>query len=271
MPALGLLLDVDGPIASPDSRTIGIDAITHDLIAIANAGNPVVFNTGRSDAFIREVVLDVLLAAGLAPDAPVHAVCEKGASWFSLENGAAGTVHVDETLTVPADYGRAIHDLVVTEYADTMFWDDTKLTMVSVEQRVEVAREVYGAAQKRFDLTAQAELDIRGLAETFRLDPSIISTDVEHRRVGKDLGASRALELVIAHGDAPDTWRTAGDSRGDYAMADWLHAEGYAVEHLDVRPADGVPEKPYPVLQHDELVHDHATEVFLRRWRESVV
>ena len=62
-PALGLLLDVDGPIASPVTRTVAIDSIAHDLVALANAGNPVIFNTGRSDAFIRDVVLDAMLGA----------------------------------------------------------------------------------------------------------------------------------------------------------------------------------------------------------------
>lgn len=44
-PRLGLLLDVDGPIASPITRTVAIPSIADDLVAIANAGNPVVFNT----------------------------------------------------------------------------------------------------------------------------------------------------------------------------------------------------------------------------------
>ena len=77
---LGLLLDVDGPIASPITRTLAIPSIAADLVELAAAGVPIVFNTGRSDAFIRAQVVGPLLDAGLPAGARVHAVCEKGAS-----------------------------------------------------------------------------------------------------------------------------------------------------------------------------------------------
>ena len=265
-PALGLLLDVDGPIASPVTRTIAIDSIARDLVALANAGNPVIFNTGRSDAFIRDVVLNVMVTAGLKPGTPVHAICEKGATWFSITDGVAGETQVDPELQVPAELGAFVHDLVYDRFGDTMFWDDTKLTMISVEQRVEVPSATYHAAQAEFNEIVANRMREQGLDGRLRLDPSIISTDVEDARVGKDMGARRAIELLQASG-VPRVWRTAGDSRSDYAMADWLHEAGYVVEHLDVRPADGVPETPYAVRMHDSLIHDEAAAVFLTEWR----
>ena len=57
MPPLALLLDVDGPVASPVTRDVKREIID-DLVALASAGIPVVFNTGRSDAFIREQVTE---------------------------------------------------------------------------------------------------------------------------------------------------------------------------------------------------------------------
>ena len=70
----------------------------------------------------------------------------------------------------------------------------------------------------------------------YRVDPTIISTDIESVRLGKDLGASRAVELLAAQGITPLAWRTVGDSRTDYAMADWLHHNDHPVKHVDVRP-----------------------------------
>ena len=110
----------------------------------------------------------------------------------------------------------------------------------------------------------------------YRVDPTIISTDIESVRLGKDLGASRAVELLAAQGITPQAWRTVGDSRTDYAMADWLHHNDHAVKHVDVRPADGVPNKPYPVLTAEDLgleatvIHDDAGGAFLRAWREAL-
>ena len=63
-PPLALLLDVDGPVASPVTRDVKPDIIT-DLVALASAGIPVIFNTGRSDAFIREQVMEPMIAAGM--------------------------------------------------------------------------------------------------------------------------------------------------------------------------------------------------------------
>nr|WP_231391916.1 hypothetical protein [Arthrobacter sp. 35W] len=288
-PPLALLLDVDGPIASPVTRTVPEGIIT-DLLALVAAGIPVVFNTGRSDAFIKEQVMVPMIAAGMPDGAVVHAICEKGAVWFSYTADGAGPVHVDSTLAVPSAYGDDIRRLVAEDYAAHMFFDETKRAMVSVEQHVDVPSADYLAEQKLFDaeaieLMSRYDLGVVRLdhhvpdsddAVDYRVDPTIISTDIESIRLGKDLGASRAVELLAAAGITPEAWRTMGDSRTDYAMADWLHHQDHEVKHVDVRPADGVPEKPYPVLTAadlglgPEVIHDDAGGAFLHAWLEAV-
>jgi hypothetical protein len=286
-PRLGLLLDVDGPIASPVSRTIAIPSIIEDLVALAAEGIPVVFNTGRSDAFIRSEVVGPLLAGGLAEGGRVHAVCEKGAVWCSIGpqyEGGMSELTVADDLALPRDYADEIRELVRSEYADLVFFDETKRAMVSIEQRVEVPNATYLDRQPEFDAKAMAALERRGLgvrrladvrpdadgAVQWRIDPTIISTDVESDHSGKDMGAERSLELLAQDGELPTAWRTMGDSRSDYAMADWLHANGHEVAHVDVRPSDGVPVTPYPVLTApDGVIHDEAGARFLRNWRRS--
>ena len=84
------------------------------------------------------------------------------------------------------------------------------------------------------------------------------------------------MELLAAQGITPQAWRTVGDSRTDYAMADWLHHNDHPVKHVDVRPADGVPAKPYGVLTAadlglgEEVIHDDAGAAFLRHWRGAL-
>ena len=288
-PPLGLLLDVDGPIASPVSRSIALPQITRDLVALAAAGIPVVFNTGRSDAFIRDEVVGPMIAAGLPAGARVHGICEKGASWFSIgpEHGPGGMseVQVDSALAMPADFAAEMDALVTAEFADLVFFDHTKRAMVSIEQLTTVESATYLARQREFDEKAMEALvrrgagvrrldderrDARGEVQ-WRVDPTIISTDIESVRLGKDLGAERALELLAEDGELPLAWRTVGDSRSDYAMADWLHANGHDVAHVDVRPADGVPATEYPVLTSATgLIHDEAGAEFLERWVRDV-
>ncbi|GAA3705053.1 hypothetical protein GCM10022377_18420 [Zhihengliuella alba] len=268
-PAFGLLLDVDGPIASPVTRTVAIDSIARDLAGMANRGIPVVFNTGRSDAFIAEQVVPRLREFGLLPGTPVFTISEKGAVWAAVEPDGLGEVSIDEELALPPAFGADVAELIRERFADTMFFDHTKRAMVSAEMRVGVGSEEYWAAQKEFDAAIPALIERHGLTGV-RIDPTIISTDIESDRLGKDLGARRALELLAARGVEPRSWYTMGDSRTDYAMADWLHGQGRRVTHVDVRPADGVPETDYTVLSHDDEVHDAAGAHFLTRWAADV-
>ncbi|VXC35944.1 Hydroxymethylpyrimidine pyrophosphatase [Arthrobacter sp. 9AX] len=288
-PPLALLLDVDGPVASPVTRDVKQEIIG-DLVALAAAGIPVIFNTGRSDAFIREQVMEPMIAAGIPAGTIIHAICEKGAVWFSYTAAGPGPIHVDRELAVPAAYGDDIRRMVAEDYATHMFFDETKRAMVSVEQHIEVPSAEYLAEQKLFDADAMELMARHGLGVVrldhhapnsdddvdYRVDPTIISTDIESVRLGKDLGASRAVELLAAQGITPQAWRTVGDSRTDYAMADWLHHNDHEVKHVDVRPADGVPVKPYDVLTaadlglEDSVIHDDAGGAFLRSWRETL-
>ncbi|MBT2514175.1 hypothetical protein [Arthrobacter sp. ISL-30] len=289
-PALALLLDVDGPVASPVSRRVKPEIIS-DLVALATAGIPVIFNTGRSDAFIREQVMEPMIAAGIPEGTVIHAICEKGAVWFSYTAAGPGPIHMDHELAVPKAYGDDVRRMVAEDYSAHMFFDETKRAMVSVEQHLDVTNEDYLAEQKLFDSDALDLMDRHGLSAAildhhdpasddpgdYRLDPTIISTDIESVRLGKDLGASRAVELLAAQGVTPAAWVTVGDSRTDYAMADWLHYNDHSVKHVDVRPADGVPVKPYDILTAADLglgadiIHDDAGEAFLRSWREALV
>ena len=212
-PPLALLLDVDGPVASPVTRDVQ-PGIIADLLALAAAGIPVVFNTGRSDAFIREQVMEPMIAAGMPAGIIIHAICEKGAVWFSYTSAGPGPVHVDNELAIPRTFGDDVRRLVAEDYSAHMFFDETKRAMVSVEQHIAVANSEYLAEQELFDADAMDLMARHGLGVVrldhhapdsddqinFRVDPTIISTDIESVRLGKDLGASRAVELLAAAG-----------------------------------------------------------------------
>jgi hypothetical protein len=281
---LGLLLDVDGPIASPDTRTIRMPSIVTDLIALAAGDVPIAFITGRSAHFIREEVVAPLVSAGLPRRMRMYGVCEKGAVWFPITEDGMGDVVVDDSVALPAGVVSRIRDLVTAEYAETMFFDETKLAMISVEQRTDVDRVDYHAAQKSFNEAAygilvehglgvrfgeQSSPDARG-AVPFRIDPTIISTDIESVDLDKDHAARRALAFFAGGGPLPRVWRSVGDSRSDYLMADHLHAAGYDVAHVDVRPADGILDRPYPVIVEGDLIHDEAGAAFLDFWVQKL-
>ena len=280
----GLLLDVDGPIASPLTRTIAINSIVDDLLTLAAAGIPIAFITGRSDAFMREQVVARLVGTalhhgGLDADALVFGVFEKGGCWAPVTPQGLGFLEIDEPVAVPPALREAIEGCARTHYADTMFVDEAKHVMISLEARVDVSPADYQAAQRRYQDDVFELLQQRGLgvrygdrvhldsdgAVRWRIDPTIISTDVESVLLDKDRGASRALDWFAAHGATAERWYSVGDSRTDYLMADAVHARGIPVAHVDVRPGDGMLKRPYDVMVEGDLVHDAAGAAFLRR------
>lgn len=284
MTNLGLLFDIDGPLASPVSRTVAIPSILRDLIRLAGAGVPIAFITGRSDAFVREEVVGPLLREGIAEALRQHdlmfGVFEKGGTWAPITEAGLGELGIDETVALPERVVEELRELAERDFAETMFWDYTKRTMVSVEQRTDVAAEVYARDQARFDDAAFGVLAGAGLGVRhgdrqapdgagripFRVDSTIISTDVESVLLDKDRAAVRALAYFAERRELPTRWRSIGDSRSDYKMADAVHAAGFEVAHVDVRPSDGVLARPYPVITIDDRIHDAAGAAFLAHW-----
>jgi hypothetical protein len=276
-PPLGIFLDVDGPVSSPLTRTVAAPLLA-DVGTLLAAGVPVVLNTGRSAEFVAERILEPLAAAGLPPGARLHAICEKGGTWTTAGPDGVGTVHADPDLRVPDICRTLIERLVGERYGDAMFVDHSKQVMATVEARTDVPNEVYLQRQRSFDADLLAGLTAAGLGvrlrgEQFpdadgrtpwRIDPSVIATDVESDDSGKALGARRALDLLADRGPLPRAWHTVGDSRSDYAMADHLHDLGYRVTHIDVGPQPPLPARPYPVRTVPGLVYEHAGAAHLR-------
>lgn len=284
VPPLGLLLDVDGPIASPRSRTIAIRSVLGDLVLLAGAGVPIAFITGRSDLFVREQVVAPLVKAGLSPDARMFAVCEKGGTWAEITAQGLGVVTIDRSVALPEAYTKEIRALAASDFGDTMFFDETKHAMISLEQRTDVDHARYIEAQPAMNQAAFDALVRHGLGARlgdrevpdaegrvpFRVDPTVISTDIESVLLDKDRGARRAVDYFAGNGPLPRIWRSVGDSRSDYLMADYLHAEGFEVAHVDVRPSDGILDRPYPIVVEGELIHDAAGAAFLGHWVEKL-
>jgi len=276
-PPLGILLDVDGPVSSPVTRTVAAPLLA-DVRALLSAGIPVVLNTGRSTAFVDEQVFGPLADGGLPRAARLHAICEKGGTWTTAGPDGCGEVHADPALRVPDVARELVQRLIDDDYGDAMFIDDTKVVMATVEARTDVTNEAYLGRQRGFDADLLAGLTAAGLGVRYRdqefpdaddrtpwrIDPSVIATDVESDESGKALGARRALALLEQDGPLPRTWHTVGDSRSDYAMADQLHGLGFAVTHLDVGTEPPLTDRPYTVTIVPGLVYEEAGEVHLR-------
>lgn len=270
----GLLLDVDGPLASTVTRTLRLPAIADHLAAIANAGCPVVFNTGRSDAFMIEHLVPDLIRAGLAMGTPLWCIGEKGATWFAIEDHEPTAVNVEDAIVVPSSVRAACRE-VSEAHEEIVFLDESKRTMVSLEQRVTVDNATFLAHRSEINNQLESAIAAKGEAQRIHTMLTSIAIDVEHREAGKALGARRAVELVGQRMDVPQQWYTVGDSSSDHDMADWLHHSGYNVVHLDVDRDPKQSAGAYRVIQEvPSMAHGHAeddiTASYLARWRSQL-
>jgi len=53
-------------------------------------------------------------------------------------------------------------------------------------------------------------------------------------------------------------------------MADHLQGAGYDVAHVDVRPKDGILDRPYEIITIGEKIHDEAGAAFLSHWVDEL-
>ena len=265
------LFDVDGVLADPSTKRIERPAILAELAARLRRGEPVGANTGRSLAFVEERLLAPL-------EATIHDPALRRLLFVAAEKGAASLVygpdgerrrHLDADLTLPAinELRADVAALIAERYADVMFVDRSKQSMISIEMVDNLAVDVF----RRHQLDLLPELDAlirrRGLAGRVRIDASRIAVDLEHPTSGKALGARGFVAFLAQRGIVPHRFVAFGDSPSDLAMAEELDRLGVPVEFVFVGgreqlQLDAPP--PFPVIFTAALCDDGTLE-YLRQ------
>jgi hydroxymethylpyrimidine pyrophosphatase-like HAD family hydrolase len=251
------MYDVDGVLTDPNEKLFDREVMEH-IAQRLNKGLPVILNTGRSVSWVQSVIVARLHYAHNVVDKKawqnLFIIGEKGGTWLGFnEDGYMPPVPSrDGSIAIPDEIQQLAKDLVEDEFSDTMFYDPTKLTMISVEQRDGFTEtdhnERFVPAQKQFAERLRELITETGLGEEFRVDATTIATDIEHIVVGKDFAAQRAVAWLKQRRIKAKKIVTFGDSRSDFAMAEKLHELGINVEHVHVGNPNNVPENPeYPV------------------------
>ena len=174
------ILDCDGVLTDPIVKCVTRLDVFAALGERLDRGEVVTINTGRSIAWlIRNGIIDFVERA-------VHdkqnlerfmAVCEKGASWITFIGGVIRT-NIDRSITVPDAVREDVYDLVSEDFADCMFWDPTKLTMVSVEMVDGMPIQWFAPRQRELVTAIHDLLSAADPRNQLTVDPSPISTDV---------------------------------------------------------------------------------------------
>ena len=192
-PSVAWLFDVDGVITNPQQKKVTEPQILKEIAKRLELNQPVALVTGRSLDFMKARVINPL-AKILKDNKSLQnflAVGEKGGVWISYDSNSHGSEEIDKSISVPQALQEEVRSLVENKFPETMFFDETKRTMISTEMKDGISLNNYHAQQK--DLCAQLEelLEKHNLKDRLEVDPSTIATDIQNKHVGKDFAAKR--------------------------------------------------------------------------------
>ncbi len=249
--AKGYLFDVDGVITNPQEKRVDDEALLDEIIARLEKGEPVCFNTGRSTSWVMENVITPMRERmqDVSVLENVIIIGEKGGTWTTFTKG--GDVHADavDTISVPDNLKERVRQLIAEKYADAMFFDESKQTMLSVEMNDGYDIAAFTLRQQEFVRDVEELLRETKMDTTYRIDPTTIAIDIESPYVSKALGADRFMDFLEYRELLPSEFDAFGDSSSDAAMADELARRNKRVKLVYVgADVDSVnPKAEYPI------------------------
>lgn len=231
------VFDVDGVITNPQEKKITQPEILDEIIKRLEREEFVALNTGRSIEWVRDRVLNPLIEK--VKDKKILenllVVGEKGGTWAEFNNQGNLIENKDDDISVPDILKNEIKDLIDNKYSDSMFYDESKLTMISTEMKDGHSLEDYKEKQKMFSTELQTLLTDKNLGNKFKVDPTTIATDIENKFVGKHFAVRRIIEWIKRKGINPQKYVTFGDSfRSDIPMAQEINSQQLPVEFVYV-------------------------------------
>jgi len=231
------IFDVDGVITNPSEKRVTEPEILYEIIKKLKRGEPVALNTGRSVSWVIERVINPLKEK--VEDKTIlknlFAVGEKGGTWAEFDEDGNLLEKKDDNISVPDDLRNKVRDLINSNYSDSMFFDESKLTMISTEMKDGYSLEEYKNKQQYLIPQLKTLLQRRNISEKFKVDPTTIAVDVENKFVGKHFAVKRIIEWVKSRGISPQRYIAFGDSFvSDVPMAEEINLQNLPVEFVYV-------------------------------------
>jgi hydroxymethylpyrimidine pyrophosphatase-like HAD family hydrolase len=238
-PKFILIFDVDGVLTDPQTKRVDI-GLSNKISKFVRMGIPVALNTGRSDAWLEGEVLSHL-------SGKIFVSCEKGAVW-GIFDGKTFEERVDLSISVPEELKDEVKELVVGNYSDCAFYDEGKMTMVTVEMKSDFPIEKFPQRRKTLAKDIYSVIEKVGLQEKLRVVETVISVDIDDIKTGKGLGARRILDLLNKEGVRPQEFITVGDEESDILMAEEFVKNGLKTKFVFVGKGTIEAEYPFPII-----------------------
>jgi hydroxymethylpyrimidine pyrophosphatase-like HAD family hydrolase len=259
------VFDLDGVITDP--RDTSVDEVVVGRIGhVLGQGGHVAVNTGRSFVWVQEnLVARLQASAGPGAFERLYIVCEKGGESRLWQGGVF--VSQPSRFALEADAAEITRRLYEDRKAElnTMFWDATKRTMITIEKYPEAGMDEFKVQQAQF-----SQLLRQGLgSKAVKVDATTIATDVESPLAGKHAGAELVYEWVAKNTPVEhDTFTCFGDSVSDYEMARYFAQHGAATTFVYVgEPSAVFDEEPRVQLIRTKALYAAGTREYFEQTR----
>lgn len=260
---VAFLFDVDGVISDPKEKKVTNIGIIDDIVRRLESGKPIALNSGRSNSWMMERVFALIQERISSPSVLRNFIIigEKGGTWIKFDETGTHIPGKREDLIIERELVERIKQLISAEYSSSMFFDDTKLTMISIEMKDGFDISEFSKLQQKFNAEVRQILEELGITN-LKINSSVIATDIESLSVGKGLGAKIFCDFLRDNRISPEKFVTFGDTPTDLEMADELQQQGRDVEFVffgDKEKLENVS-RSFPILivgNHSDGLHSY--------------
>lgn len=261
------IFDVDGVITNPQEKRVTEPEILSHIVRKLELDEQVALNTGRSLAWMINRVINPLLEKVKEKKILQNFLCfgEKGGTWITFDENGKMQHHKDESISVPKSLQDKVRNLINSEFSESMFFDETKETMISTEMKDGYSVEEYRKNQGILSKKLKKLVENDNLNEQLKVDTTTIATDIENKHVGKGFALDRILKWLQQRKIKPKQFIAFGDSRGDIEMAEKLNLENLPFIFVFVGNRENLEDKKYPFpMTFTQNRFDKGTLEFLR-------
>jgi hypothetical protein len=185
---------------------------------------------------------------------------EKGSMRIIFDEKGEMERHKDETVSIPKDLQKKVKHLVDTEFSASMFYDDTKETLMTIEMKDnypfdEFSKQQEVLAEKLKELLRKNDPD-----ELLRIDITTNAIDIENIHLGKGFAIERILKWLDGKNIMAQRFVVMADSFSDFSMPEKLNDLGKRVDfvYLGKNPVNQL--YPFPVIKPKDIFGKGALE-----------
>lgn len=242
------IFDVEGVITDPISKTVIHPQIIEKIEQQLTHKIPVCFNTGRSAQWIQQTIIPQFNSG--IPLEYLFAACEMGNVTLQFNQDNSSSETIINTNLIPSQLSATIREIVLSSYPESMFVDETKKSILTIEMKDGFSRNVYEELQSK--LSGEIRIILKNYHPGINVRPSSssIAIDIKPITSNKELGAKQILTWLRTKNLNLDQFQfiAFGDSTSDLQMANLFVSQKLSTTFIFVGEDKINKQTKYPTI-----------------------